>query len=898
MRRDSTGLKVEIAFGLLVGLLVGVGWLGLSRMGQINASTNRLFNDRWEKLFATRQAVSYFNSNYRLAIRLFFVEPADQQETPKLVAQLRENTDKGSAAWKQIEEGPATGTERELLNKVTAAGIPAYASLQKSLSLLVDQGKVPEAKRMVATETLPLLNKYRDSWGPYIDYEEDQMNQARMETRASYAQARRLSIGLVFLAIALAAGIAVFVTRRMGREMNQREIAQSAIRNMNEDLERKVTERTEELARTVATLRDEVNVRALQETDLRRLAAIVESSDDAIIAITLNGIITDWNPGAERMLGYSRSEMIGQPVSRILPPDRLGEPSRSLERLVGGNQVVHHETVRVRKDGKQIHVSLTISPLRDMRGKIIGDSAIFQDISERRAIEDALRRSEAGFRSLVHNAPYGILRTKPDGRIVQANPAMVRMLGYASEQELLGLNMAQSVYRRPEERAQVVSWTGKQDSVHGVELEWRRKDGTMFTVRCDTHVVMDSEGYLEFLETFVEDVTERRELELQLRQGQKMEAIGRLAGGIAHDFNNLLGVISGYAELVSDQIGPRGAASSSVEQIRKAAERAASLTRQLLAFSRQQVLETRTLDLNVIVEDMVKMLPRLIGEDIELQSSFDPHLGAVKADQGQIEQVVLNLAINARDAMPSGGRLLIHTRRARFDSELALKHPAMAAGDYALLSVQDTGTGMDKQTQTHIFEPFFTTKERGRGTGLGLATVYGFVKQIGGYVWVDSEPGVGTTFEIYLPVASEQAPQTGPSACSADSEKGAGTVLLVEDEESLRTLTRSILEQGGYTVIEAGNGAEAVEIATGYCDPIHLLLTDIVMPGMNGRTVAEKVGQLHPGIRVAYMSGYTGFSTREADQLNGVVIAKPFTRHVLLQKLSEALELEHKPAHS
>lgn len=896
MRRDSTGLKVEIAFGFLVVLLVGVGWLGLSRMGQINASTNRLFNDRWEKLFATRQAVSYFNSNYRLAIRLFFVEPADKQETPKLVAQLRENTEKGSAAWKQIEEGPATGTERELLNKVTAAGIPAYASLQKSLSLLIGQSNVPEAKKLVATETLPLLNKYRDSWGPYIDYEEDQMNQARMESRASYAQARRLSIALICLAMALAVGIAVFVTRRLGREMREREGAQAAIRNMNEDLERKVTERTEELAHTVSTLRDEFNVRAAQEVDLRRLAAIVESSDDAIIASTLNGIITDWNPGAERMLGYSRSEMIGQPISRILPPDRLGEPSRSLERLIGGDQVVHHETVRVRKDGRQIQVSVTLSPLRDMRGKVIGDSAIFRDVGERKEIEDALRRSEAGFRSLVHNAPYGILRTKPDGRIVQANPAMVRMLGYASEQELLGLNMAQRVYRRPEERAQAVAWTGKQDSVHGVELEWRRKDGSMFTVRCDTHVVMDREGYLEFLETFVEDVTERRELELQLRQGQKMEAIGRLAGGIAHDFNNLLGVISGYAELVCDQIGPQAEARNSVEQIRKAADRAAGLTRQLLAFSRQQVLETSILNLNSIVEDMVKMLPRLIGEDIELQSSFDPHLGAVKADQGQIEQVVLNLAINARDAMPSGGRLLIHTRRARFDSELALKHPAMAPGDYVLLSVQDTGTGMDQQTQAHIFEPFFTTKERGRGTGLGLATVYGFVKQIGGYIWVDSKPGVGTTFEIYLPVAREQAPQTGPSACSVDSEKGAGTVLLVEDEESLRTLTRSILEQGGYTVIEASNGAEAVEIATAYCDPIHLLLTDMVMPGMNGRTVAEKVGQLHPGIRVAYMSGYTGFSTREADKLNGVIIAKPFTRHVLLQKLNEALELEHKPA--
>jgi PAS domain S-box-containing protein len=818
-----------------------------------------------------------------------------KEETAPLVAQLKENMAKSSAAWKKIQAEPATAEERELLGKISAASVPANESLQKSLSLLADQGNAIEANRTMVNETLPLMNKYRDSWGPYMEYQEDQVNQARMQSREGYAAARQLSTTLILLAIGLAICIAVFVTRRLSREMREREKTQIAIRNLNESLERKVADRTEELARTVDALRAEVSVRGAQEVDLRRLAAIVESSDDAIIAITLNGIVTDWNPGAERMLGYLRGEMIGQPISRIIPADRLGEPNRSLQRLIAGEQVDRHETVRVRKDGRHIHISMTVSPLRDMQGKVIGDSAIFRDISERKTIEDALRRSEAGFRSLVHNAPYGILRTKPDGRVVQANPAMVRMLGYASEQEMLALNMARDVYRRPEERAEATAWTGKQDSVHGVELEWRRKDGSMFAVRCDTHVVMDSEGFLEFLETFVEDVTERREMELQLRQGQKMEAIGRLAGGIAHDFNNLLGVISGYAELVSEQIDAEGEVHNSVEQIRKAAERASALTRQLLAFSRQQVLETRILDLNSIVEDMVKMLPRLLGEDVELQASLDPGLGAVKADQGQVEQVLLNLAVNARDAMPGGGKLAIRTGRVRFDSEVALKHPSMTPGDYVLLSVSDTGMGMDKQTQAHIFEPFFTTKERGRGTGLGLATVYGFVKQIGGYVWVESEPGIGTTFEIYLPVACEETPQKGPVAASTASGRGEGTVLLVEDEESLRTLTRSILEQGGYTVIEACNGMEAIEIAKKASSPIHLLLTDMVMPGMNGRAVAEKVEELHPGIRVAFMSGYTGFTTREAASLNGIIIAKPFTRNILLQKLSEALEFEQKP---
>jgi two-component system cell cycle sensor histidine kinase/response regulator CckA len=895
MRRSSTGLKVELAFGCLVALLIGVGWLGLSRMGQINASANHLFDERWEKLYVTRQAASSFNSNYRIAIRVFLTKPKDKEETAALVAQLKENTLKGSAAWKKIQVEPANEVEKGLLQKVNAAEVPASESLQQSLSLLVDQGKALEANRMMLDQTLPLLNKYRDAYTPYLEYEEDQMNRARMQTKTSYATARRLSATLVLLAIALAVCIAFFVTLKLSREMQERERAQFALRNLNEDLEKKVAARTEELARTVDTLREEVSERRVQEVDIRRLAAIVESSGDAIIAITLNQIITDWNSGAERLLGYRKNEMIGQPVSRILPPDRLGEPSRSLQRLIRGDQVDRHETVRVRKDGKEIHVSMTVSPLRDMQGNVIGDSAIMRGIDERKRIEDALRRSEAGLRSLVDNAPFGILRTKPDGRILQANPAMVRMLGYASEHEVLNLNMARDVFRRPEDRAAATAWSAKQDSVRGLEIAWKRKDGSVFIVRCDAHVVRDNEGYLDCLETFVEDVTERREMELQLRQGQKMEAVGRLAGGIAHDFNNLLGVISGYAELASEQIDPASDVCNSVVQIRKAADRASSLTGQLLAFSRQQVLETRVLNLNLIVEDMIKMLTRLLGEDVELHVSLDPVLGAVKADQGQIEQVIMNLAVNARDAMPGGGDLAIQTGRVHFDSDMALKHPPMIPGDYVLLSVSDTGTGMDKQTQVHIFEPFFTTKERGRGTGLGLATVYGFVKQIGGYVWVESEPGVGSTFAIYLPAICEEAPQVVPVAAVAAAGRGAGTILLVEDEESLRTLTRSILEQNGYAVLEACNGKEAVEIARNYSGPIHLVLTDMVMPGMNGRVVAEKVRQIFPEIRVAYMSGYTGFSAREVASLDAAIIAKPFTRNILLQKLSEALEFEQKP---
>jgi two-component system, cell cycle sensor histidine kinase and response regulator CckA len=332
-----------------------------------------------------------------------------------------------------------------------------------------------------------------------------------------------------------------------------------------------------------------------------------------------------------------------------------------------------------------------------------------------------------------------------------------------------------------------------------------------------------------------------------------------------------------------------------VEQIQKAADRASALTSQLLAFSRQQVLETKALNLNTIVEDMVKMLPPLLGEDVELDCSLDPALGVLRADRGQIEQVIMNLAVNARDAMPGGGKLVVRTENAVFNSDLALKHPAMNPGNYVLLTVSDTGTGMDEQTMARIFEPFFTTKERGRGTGLGLATVYGFMKQVGGYVWVESKLGVGSTFAIYFPMTCEAVSPEDLEAEAGSLAHAAGTILLVEDEESLRTLTRSILEYGGYRVLEASNGLEAIEIAKRYSGNIHLLLTDMVMPGMNGRAVAEKMELLYPEIKIAYMSGYVGFATREAATLKAIVIAKPFTRNQLLQKLSEALEFEPKP---
>lgn len=699
-----------------------------------------------------------------------------------------------------------------------------------------------------------------------------------------------LTVALVLAAITVAIGIAVDVTLKLSRDSEARERDRFEIHKLNEGLERKAAERKEDLARTVETLKGEVIERQAREGDQRRLAAIVESSDDAIVAASLDGIITEWNAGAERMFGFSHDEIIGKPLSLITPEGLRNEIPESQTKLLSGVSVVRLESVRLRKDGAPIHVAIAVSPVFDQDGRIVAGSGIMRDITERKNMEDALRRSEASFRSLVQNAPYGILRTTSDGRIVQANPALVEMLGYSSEEEVLNLNMRTEVYLNPSERDEVMQWCENQDSIQGIEVEWKHKSGRPFTIRCASHLVRDSAGKVEYMEGFVEDISERRAMEQQLRQAQKMEAIGRLAGGIAHDFNNLLSVIIGYGDLVLEKAGEASPLRAPVEQIRKAADRASSLTRQLLAFSRQQMLQVKVLDLNAVVAEMAKMLPRLLGEDIQLETSLDPGLGQVKADEGQIEQVIMNLAVNARDAMPNGGRLLIHTANVSSVDEFDLEQPPIAPGKYAMLLVKDSGMGMDAETRAHIFEPFFTTKELGKGTGLGLATVYGFVKQSGGYIWVSSEPGAGTTFTIYLPqvyeqVAKRPSPRVGPA-----SRRGAETILLVEDESSLRVLTRNILEENGYTVLEAGDGVEAIEQARNCRGQIHLLLTDMVMPGMSGQAVAARLALMRPGIRTLYMSGYTGVEMHGLADLESVVIRKPFTRDVLLDRLREILD--------
>lgn len=515
----------------------------------------------------------------------------------------------------------------------------------------------------------------------------------------------------------------------------------------------------------------DITGRQQAEESLRQLAAIVEQSEEAIVSKTLDGRITSWNKGAEKLYGYSAAEAIGLPSSAFCPPDLLDELDQLTAKVRRGQATNNIETMRLRKDGERINVSLTCSPIKDAHGNIVGIATIGRDITEEKRAGAALRDSEE-----------------------------------------------------------------------------------------------------------------------QLRYSQKMEAIGRLAGGIAHDFNNLLAVIILHSDLLRRRLAETDPIKNKIEEIRKAADRAASLTRQLLAFSRKQVMQPKVLDLNVVVGDTDRMLRRMIRADIELQSELDPELAQVKVDPGQITQVLLNLAVNAQDAMPGGGKLTITTTNVALDEDDVSTLTEMEPGQYVMLAVSDTGTGMEASTAARIFEPFFTTKEQGKGTGLGLSMVYGIIKQSGGDIAVESQPGAGTTFKIYLPqVITTEATTKQGLAESIDLMRGTETVLLVEDEAMMRNATREILELCGYHVLEAQDGVEALKVCKQYQKPIQLLLTDVVMPKMGGRALAEVLKGVRPATKVIYMSGYT-------DERHGIInedmafIEKPFTPEKLATKVREILD--------
>ncbi len=600
------------------------------------------------------------------------------------------------------------------------------------------------------------------------------------------------------------------------------------------------------------------------------------------------------NSAAVEHYGYSRNEFLGMRITEIRPPEDIPLLLEDMGRARSGLRyagIWRH----LLKGGRVIDVEVTSDHLT-----FAGQEAVLvvvRDITQRKKAEEALRQAEQKYRSMVEDAIVGIFQSTPEGRYLSVNPAMACALGYETPQELIAsvTNIGEQVYADPRRRLEFLALMEKQGVVRNFECQVCRKDGSRMWFSANVRAIR-KDGVIVSYEGMNEDITERKLLEGQLLQAQKMEAVGLLAGGVAHDFNNSLGVIIGYSDLLEQSLPEEHASCRYTEEIRKAARRAADLTRQLLAFSRKQVIQPVVLDLNSIILDMEKMLHRLIGENIEITIARDTGPARVKADPGQIEQILMNLAVNARDAMPQGGKIFINTADVQLDESYTHRHRYFKPGAYVTLSFSDTGRGMDKETRARIFEPFFTTKEVGKGTGLGLSTVYGIVKQNGGYIEVFSQPGNGCTFKIYLPQVEGKGQTSSVSQVPDVPARGSGTILLVEDEPALRALARDCLESHGYRVLDAADGKSALMAAERHAGSIQLLLTDVIMPGMSGRELANRLSALRPEMKVLYMSGYAGDLIAQYGVLDAatLLLEKPFSLQALLAKVHRALRPSEK----
>ncbi|MBA3461710.1 MAG: PAS domain S-box protein [Deltaproteobacteria bacterium] len=620
----------------------------------------------------------------------------------------------------------------------------------------------------------------------------------------------------------------------------------------------------------------------------QRYRRLFESAKDGILILDMTGMVVDANPFMTELTGYAAADLVGKHLWEIGPFQDSAASKDSFAELQDKNYVRYDDLPLRTRAGASVQVEF-VSNVYLVDGERVIQCNI-RDVSVRKRAEAELRLRERA----IDAVSQGILITdvaSPDHPIIYASPGFERLTGYSRE-EALGRN-CRFLQGHDTDPAQIATLRDaiRNERACMVELLNYRKDGTPFWNNIAISPVKDAEGRVTNYVGVQTDVTPRRQLEAQFRQAQKMEAIGRLAGGVAHDFNNILCVILSYSEMICDDLEPEEPLRADVEEIRAAGMRATDLTRQLLAFSRQQVLDTVVLSLNESLSDVEKMLRRVLGADIELTTLPAARLGNVKADPGQIEQILMNLVVNARDAMPHGGRLTIETANVELDEEYAHDHLDVRAGSYVLLGVSDTGAGMDRSTQARIFEPFFTTKERGKGTGLGLATVFGIVKQSGGHLFVYSEPGKGSTFKIYLPRVDASSPESAAVPTSAVPEPGSGTILVVEDEDQVRTLTRNILRRQGYVVLEAANGGEALLICEQHEGNIDLLLTDVVLPRMSGRQIAERLAPTRRAMKVLFMSGYTDDAILQHGIIDSGVpfLQKPFTPTSLTRKVREVL---------
>jgi two-component system cell cycle sensor histidine kinase/response regulator CckA len=632
---------------------------------------------------------------------------------------------------------------------------------------------------------------------------------------------------------------------------------------------------------------------AIRESE-KKYRTILESIEEGYYETDIKGNFTFFNDSMCRILGYSADELMGMNNRDFLTPETARKVYKIFNKIYQTGKpesIMEHEFVK--KDGSTITVETSASLIRDPKDEPVGFRGIIRDITEAKRIETELIQTKNFLQNIFNSSAEGITTTDLHGNIMYISPRVKDILGY-NQEELIGKKVYSFYSNGKEDAKAIMKAIAEKGELRNYEMKLVRKDGRLVDINSSASLLKDEKGETIGTLGIYSDITEEKKLDAQLQQALKMEAIGTLAGGVAHDFNNILTSIIGNAELMLMTFGKDDYLREGIGEIKSAGERAASLTRQLLAFSRKQMIQPRILDLDELLSDIKKMLVRLIGENVEILMVAGSDLWQVEIDPSQMEQVIINLAVNARDAMPNGGKLTIQTANTYLDDNYFSEHNIFEGqpGSYVMVAVSDTGSGMDKETQEHIFEPFYSTKEKGKGTGLGLSTVYGIVKQNKGFIWVYSEPGQGTTFKIYMPRAEEKVKTEEKVQTSEKHLSGSETVLVVEDDDSLRNLAQKTLRQYGYRVLTARNGEDALSIGKEYEGQIDLLLTDVVMPTMNGKETAERLQPLYPQMKVIYMSGYTDDAIVHLGVLEPGInfLQKPFSPEPLAIKVREVLD--------
>ena len=642
--------------------------------------------------------------------------------------------------------------------------------------------------------------------------------------------------------------------------------------------------------------------------DILLTSSLLEAIPDAIVAVEQDGTIVQVNSQTETLFGYQRSELVGQKIE-ILVPARFRNQHHTHRAAFAQSPKIRQMGAGLdlygrRRDGSEFAVEISLNPVSLGNGTLV--LSAIRDISDRKRIEQELRRAHqeldrkttqeigeyrARLASIIDSSTDAIIGKELDGTITSWNRGAEAMYGYTAE-EAIGKNISFLTSKnRPDEIPNILAKISRGERIEHYESVRLAKDGRRLDVSLSISPIFEPAGNIVGASAIARDITAQRRAEDHLRQAQKMEAVGRLAGGVAHDFNNILGIVTACTELLRDRIDPGGDSGQYIENIRKAVERGTSLTRQLLAFTRKSSLQPQLIDLNIRLKDVIKLIQPLMGDDVEIVVVPRDPSAVIEIDPGQLDQIVLNLAVNSRDAMPRGGKFILETAAVELDEVFTSQHRPMKEGPHVMLAVSDTGIGMDQATVARIFEPFFTTKEAGKGTGLGLATVYGIVQQSGGHIWVYSEVGSGTIFKIYLPSAEHKiAEKTATEAERAIARREGRVILLVEDDEIMLSLTRKLLEQNGYLVLEAREGKSAIDVMEAHHGTIDVLLTDVVMRGMSGPELVAKVIASHPETKVVYMSGYTGELIAQHERTQGIpLLEKPFTRTALFHLLDEVL---------